>query len=107
MNDFLGIPAILHTTFILELQIMDKLLDKEVHQLYKAPSLTTYLTGAQQAAAQQGRMLAANMGTASGSHHGGAKVSHDPSESQQHKGSKEGASGGGASAEAAADKNAQ
>lgn len=39
---------------------MDKLLDKEVHQLYKAPSLTTYLAGAQQAG-QQGRMMAAGM----------------------------------------------
>ena len=87
---------------------MDKLLDKEVHQLYKAPSLTTYLTGAQQAAAQQGRLLAAGMASASGSAHAAVKVSHDhPPEPKAHS-SKGGASPMGATGgDAAADKNAQ
>ena len=43
---------------VLLLQLMDKLLDKEIHQLYKAPSLTTYLshraTANQQQASRNG-----------------------------------------------------
>ncbi|KAK7003387.1 zinc finger SWIM domain-containing protein 8-like isoform X2 [Biomphalaria glabrata] len=45
-------------------RIMDKLLDKEVHQQYKAPSLINYLSGHKQPASSH-----TGQGSANGSHH--------------------------------------